>query len=377
MKKTPLYDFHQRHGGKIVDFAGYALPVQYDKGIISEHLHTRNGASLFDISHMGHLFLDTDHSTSSLEYIMPIDLNILPVGRGTISFFTSVDGGIRDDLMIAQIPAKKRSQCFYMVVNASQKHNDYAHLELFFKKEELTILDDRALVALQGPKAEKVLREVFPNFTEEMFYLDVRILGLDFGANTGEDYIIISRSGYTGEDGFEISLPNNKAEAIVEKIVSHPDAAPAGLGARDSLRLECGLCLHGHDIDRKTTPVEARLEGLMKKRRKENGGFIGHSVIQRQMKYGTERVRVGLFPEGRSPIREGVELLSERGESVGRITSGTFSPTLQRPISMGYINTEYAEPGTKVVALLRGSPVNMIVTTLPFVPLRFKRKVVR
>ncbi len=361
-KETPLFALHQELGGKIVPFAGYALPVQYPAGIMAEHKQTREAAGLFDVSHMGQLKLEGADRTAALEALVPADLSGLALGRQRYSFFTNADGGILDDLMISN-----QGDWLFLVVNAACKEADIAHLKAGLKGDvTLTELTDRALLALQGPKAADVLARLAPG-VQTLSFMDCKPVEVDGVACT------VSRSGYTGEDGYEISVPAARAEALARRLLAEDEVEPAGLGARDSLRLEAGLCLYGHDIDETTTPVEADLTWAIQKRRREEGGFPGAAVVQKQLAEGAPRRRVGLRPEGRAPMREGTILQNDKGEEVGKVTSGGFGPTVGAPVAMGYVTAELAAEGTSLQAMVRGKPLPCKVAALPFVKHNFFR----
>ena len=361
-KQTVLYALHQELGGKIVPFAGYALPVQYPAGIMAEHKQAREAAALFDVSHMGQLRLEGADRIAALEALVPADLASLAVGRQRYSFFTNDAGGILDDLMISN-----QGDGLFLVVNAACKQADIAHLKAGLEGEvTLTELSDRALIALQGPMAADVLARLAPA-VRTLAFMDCKPVDIDGAA------CLVSRSGYTGEDGFEISVPAERAEALARRLLAQEEVAPAGLGARDSLRLEAGLCLYGHDIDETTTPVEADLTWAIQKRRRLEGGFPGAAVVQRQLAEGAPRRRVGLQPQGRAPVREGAELQNDKGEVVGKVTSGGFGPTAGAPIAMGYVTAGLAAEGTPLNAMVRGKPLPCRVAALPFVPHNYFR----
>jgi aminomethyltransferase len=361
-KQTVLYALHQELGGKIVPFAGYALPVQYSAGIMAEHKQAREAAALFDVSHMGQLRLEGADRIAALEALVPADLASLAVGRQRYSFFTNDAGGILDDLMISN-----QGDGLFLVVNAACKQADIAHLKAGLEGEvTLTELSDRALIALQGPMAADVLARLAPA-VRTLAFMDCKPVDIDGAA------CLVSRSGYTGEDGFEISVPAERAEALARRLLAQEEVAPAGLGARDSLRLEAGLCLYGHDIDETTTPVEADLTWAIQKRRRLEGGFPGAAVVQRQLAEGAPRRRVGLQPQGRAPVREGAELQNDKGEVVGKVTSGGFGPTAGAPVAMGYVTAGLAAEGTPLNAMVRGKPLPCRVAALPFVPHNYFR----
>ena len=375
VKKTILFDMHERLRAKFVAFAGYKMPVQYPTGVMKEHLQVRAAAGLFDVSHMGQIKVsskrgDQIESAQCLEKLMPCDLSNLREGRQCYSFFTNEEGGLSDDLMVAN-----RGDHFFLVVNASRKFNDVSHLNnKIGDKCNIKLLDDRALIALQGPLASSVLEGINKSVSE-MFFLDVRTIKL-FEADCW-----VSRSGYTGEDGFELSIPNDDVVRVVDEILSNESVWPIGLGARDSLRLEAGLCLYGNDLNDKTTPVEASLNWAIHKSRRivdnKQMGFIGDKVILKQLQFGSKLKRVALFPKERAPIREGCKLFGtiESEVSIGSVTSGGFSPTLQKPISLGYINSDFAIKDNEIFAEVRGKRMRLLVTSLPFVKTKYKIKV--
>ena len=358
LQRTCLYDLHVELGARMVPFAGYEMPVQYPMGVMGEHQHTRAQAGLFDVSHMGQVILRAPYE--ALEALVPMDIAGLAKGRQRYAFFTDDSGGILDDLMVAN-----RGDHLFLVVNAACKDADIAHLRAHLDGVEP--ITDRALLALQGPMAEKALARLVPGVTE-MRFMDVRSLDWD---GTG---LWISRSGYTGEDGFEISLPEPRAEAFARALLAMDEVAPIGLGARDSLRLEAGLCLYGHDIDTTTSPIEAGLTWAIQKRRRAEGGFPGADRIQRELSDGPDRLRVGLRPEGRAPMREGTKLFAaeDSAEPVGTITSGGFGPSLQAPIAMGYLPVDLTKPETVVWAELRGKRLPARVVSLPFRPSTYR-----
>jgi aminomethyltransferase len=372
MKRTPLHALHIELGARFAPFAGYEMPIQYRNGILKEHLHTRASAGFFDISHMGQLALSPRHTMAdaarALEALMPIDVFGLSEGRQRYGFFTSDSGGILDDVMIAN-----RGDHWLLVVNASRKQADYELLRAALVAHcGVDALADRALIALQGPRAEEVLSALAPDIAS-MRFLDVR------AARLGQAECVVSRSGYTGEDGFEISVPANEAERLACLLLDHAAVAPVGLGARDSLRLEAGLCLYGADIDAGTTPVEAELAWAIPKSRRAGGaragGFPGADVILQQLAQGTDRRRAGLRSQERTPIRAGNLLYTDATSQVasGFVTSGSFGPSLNVPIGMGYVASPDAVTGTTLFADVRGKRVPVAVTELPFVPARYKR----
>ena len=373
LKRTPLHAIHVARGGKLVPFAGYEMPVQYPAGVLREHLHTRTSAGLFDVSHMGQIALrpksgKLEDAALALELLVPQDIVAVAPGRQRYAQFTNNEGGILDDLMVANF-----GDHLFLVVNAACKAEDEAHLRAHLSDAcVIDSLSDRALVALQGPKAEKALAKLCADVTS-MRFMDAgprKVAGIN---------AFVSRSGYTGEDGFEISVPADQAEALVTALLDDADVLPIGLGARDSLRLEAGLCLYGHDIDTATTPVEGALEWSVQKSRRRGGaragGFPGAEKILAQFETGAARRRVGLRPEGRAPVREGALLFSESsgGEPVGKVTSGGFGPSLNAPVAMGYLPSPLAALGTPVFAEVRGQRLPLTVSPMPFVPNTYKR----
>jgi aminomethyltransferase len=365
--KTPLYDAHVSLGARMVPFAGYLMPVQYD-GILAEHAHCRAAAGLFDVSHMGQATLiGPDHATTAraLEALVPADILNLQPGKQRYSQLLNAEGGILDDLMVHRLAGADGP--LGLVVNAACKDADYAHIAAHLPEGvRLDIHADRALLALQGPEAVNVLVD-----------LGADVAGWDFmdvgPATLAGIPVHLSRSGYTGEDGFEISLAATDAAALWAALVADARVKPIGLGARDSLRLEGGLCLYGHDIDTTTSPIEAGLIWSIQKRRREEGGFPGADRIKAEIAGGVARKRVGIKPEGRAPARDGTEIVDDAGNKLGIVTSGGFGPTIGGPIAMGYVAAEQAKPGTKVQLVVRGKPLPAEIVTLPFVPARFHR----
>jgi len=361
-KETPLFALHQELGGKIVPFAGYALPVQYPAGIMAEHKQAREAAALFDVSHMGQVRLEGAGRVAALEALLPAEIAKLAEGRQRYSFFTNDQGGILDDLMVSN-----QGDWLFLVVNAACKEADIAHMRANLKGDvQLTVMEDRALMALQGPKAAEVLARFAPG-VESFKFMDCKPVEVDGVA------CLVSRSGYTGEDGYEISVPADKAEALARRLLAEEEVAPVGLGARDSLRLEAGLCLYGHDIDETTSPIEADLAWAIQRRRREEGGFPGAATVQKHLAEGPPRRRVGLLPEGRAPMREGTVLQNDQGEEVGKVTSGGFGPTVGGPVAMGYVTAALAAEGTSLQAVVRGKAMPCRVAALPFVPHNFFR----
>ena len=367
---TPLHPLHVARGARMVPFAGYEMPVQYPDGIIAEHTHTRDAAGLFDVSHMGQAFLvGPDHATAAraLEELVPADIVSLAPGRQRYTQLTDSNGGILDDLMVTRSADPDEDGVLMLVVNAARKEEDYAHLASALPAGvRLIRADHRALIALQGPKAAAVLERHCAG-AAAMAFMTAKSASFD-----GID-CHVSRSGYTGEDGYEISVKANRVRAIAERLLGHGEVKPIGLGARDSLRLEAGLCLYGHDIDTSTSPVEAGLTWSIQKRRREEGGFAGAERVLAELRDGAPRVRVGLRPEGRVPAREGAEIRSSDGAPIGKVTSGGFSPTLGAPIAMGYVERAFAAPGTPVALVVRGKDIPAKVAALPFVPHRYHR----
>ena len=373
LKRTPLHALHIASGGKMVPFAGYEMPVQYATGVLREHLHTRTGAGLFDVSHMGQIVLRPKSGTladagRALERLAPQDILAVAPGRQRYAQFTNESGGILDDLMVANF-----GEFLFLVVNAACKAEDEAHLRA--RLSDVCIIEplpDRALIALQGPQAEAVLAKFCPEVTAMRF--------MDAGRRrVGGIECFVSRSGYTGEDGFEISVPAEAAERIARDLLADSDVLPIGLGARDSLRLEAGLCLYGHDIDTSTTPVEGALEWSIQKSRRRGGaragGFPGADLILAQLEQGAPRRRVGFKPEGRAPVREGAPLFADAASSepIGAVTSGGFGPSLNAPVAMGYLPSSKATQGGLVFAELRGQRLPLRISPIPFVPNAYKR----
>lgn len=366
LARTPLYKLHVELGARMVPFAGYSMPVQYADGILKEHLHTRAQAGLFDVSHMGQVRLRGPGAAAALETLVPVDIVDLPAGQQRYALFTNDAGGVMDDLMVANF-----GDFLFVVVNAACKGQDIAHLQSRIGKLcEVEVLADRALLAIQGPAAATVMARLAPELSKMLFMNVTR-------ATLAGAECLVSRSGYTGEDGYEISVPAERAEALARELMSQPEVKPIGLGARDSLRLEAGLCLYGHDLDTKTTPVESSLLWALSKPRRADGarpgGYPGAAVILQQIAAGVSRKRVGLLPRDRAPVREGAALVDEKGEPIGVVTSGGFGPTLNGPVAMGYVRADLAKPGTLVQALVRGKPMPLEVARTPFVPNRYYR----
>jgi aminomethyltransferase len=370
-KRTPLHDLHVAAGARMVPFAGYEMPVQYPMGVLKEHLWTREKAGLFDVAHMGLCFLQgPDHATTAraLEAMVPADIQALAPGQQRYTQLLADDGGIIDDLMVTRSPGPVEDGNLVLVVNAACKDADYAHIRQRLPDTvKLFVTDRRALIALQGPAAATVLARHIPGIDALGFMTGT------FGTLLGHT-VFATRSGYTGEDGFEIAVPDTAAAAVWQKLMSEPEVAAVGLGARDSLRLEAGLCLYGHDIDTSTSPIEAALAWSIQKRRRVEGGFPGAERIQRELTEGATRRRIGIEPNGRAPAREGTEVLSASGETIGMITSGGFGPSVNGPVAMGYVTQAHAQPGTKLQLVVRGTPMPAEVVALPFVPHRYFRK---
>lgn len=363
-----LHDLHVALGGKMVPFAGYEMPVQYPAGVMKEHLHTRVAAGLFDVSHMGQVILrpkgSYEETALAFEKLMPVDVLGVVQGRQRYGIFTNPEGGILDDLMFAN-----RGDHLFVVVNAGCKHADISHMTAHLSAVcDVIPVTDRALLALQGPQAEAVFARMVPAVAA-MRFMDVAVLPWN-----GVD-LWVSRSGYTGEDGFEISVPDAVALEFAKTLLDQPEVMPIGLGARDSLRLEAGFCLYGHDIDTTTTPVEAGLNWAIQKVRRtggaREGGFPGAARILRELAAGPARKRVGLRPEGRAPMREGVALSAT--SPVGHITSGGFGPSVEAPIAMGYVSSDYSAIGTRLTGEVRGKPLAVTVAQMPFQPTTYKR----
>ena len=368
--RTPLYPLHVELGARFTPFAGYEMPVQYRSGILAEHLHTRSQAGLFDVSHMGQAYLDgPDHETTAraLENLTPADIVGLAPGRQRYTQLLNADGGVVDDLMATRPPGANGR--IALVVNAERKTADFAALRAALPANVvLTVADDAALVALQGPAAAGVLARLAPGEgVETMAFMTSRALALD-----GFD-VTVSRSGYTGEDGFEISLPAEDAVAFARRLLAESEVEPIGLGARDTLRLEAGLCLYGHELDETTDPVEAGLTWSIPKRRRAEGGFPGAARIQAALAEGPPRKRVGLRLLGRAPARAGAEIIGVSGEPIGRVTSGGFGPSIGAPIAMGYVARDHAEIGAPVGLVVRGKPLPATVDALPFHPHAYYR----
>ncbi|RMQ44558.1 Aminomethyltransferase [Pseudomonas cichorii] len=365
---TPLHTLHRELGAKMVPFAGYDMPVQYPAGVMKEHLHTREKAGLFDVSHMGQILLTGANAAQALETLAPVDIIDLPVGMQRYAMFTNENGGILDDLMVANLGNDQ----LMLVVNAACKNEDLAHLRKHLASQCSIepLFEERALLALQGPQAVTVLARLAPQVADMTFmqFASVTLLGVD---------CYVSRSGYTGEDGYEISVPVAQAESLARRLLDEPEVAPIGLGARDSLRLEAGLCLYGHDMNSETTPVEASLLWAVSKARRADGeragGFPGAEKIFAQQQAGVNKKRVGLLPQERTPVREGSEIVDAEGQTIGSVCSGGFGPTLGGPLAMGYLESRFSALETPVWAMVRGKKVPMLVSKMPFVAQRYFR----
>jgi aminomethyltransferase len=370
-RETPLAALHRELGGKLVDFAGYLLPVQYPAGIMAEHRQCRESAALFDVSHMGQVELrgpmGPEGVDAALETLVPADVRGLPEGRQRYTLFTNAAGGILDDLIVARLAGADGPGRLFLVVNAARKADDLAHLRANLPGVEVRELTGRALIALQGPKAVDALARRAPAAAKLRF---LSIAEMDVAGVPA----IVSRSGYTGEDGFEISLPAEAAEGVARALLGEPEVEAAGLGARDSLRLEAGLCLYGHDLTPDIGPVEAGLAWTIGARRREEGGFPGAEAILKRLANGVARRRVGLKPEGRAPVREGAPLLDDDGRTVGFVTSGGFGPTVGGPVAMGYVTEVLSTVGTGLFAEVRGKRLPVVVAPLPFVAHRTAKR---
>jgi aminomethyltransferase len=367
---TPLHGLHVELGARMVPFAGYDMPIHYSSGILAEHLQTRASAGLFDVSHMGQARLDgPDHATTALalERLCPADILALAPGRQRYTQFLNAEGGVIDDLMVTRPPGADGR--LGLVVNASRKAVDFALLDQALPAEvRLMRLDQAALIAVQGPAAARALARLAPESEiAAMPFMSARPIRFEAFATQ------VSRSGYTGEDGFEISLPAGEAEAFARRLLRESEIEPIGLGARDSLRLEAGLCLYGHELDETIDPIEAGLAWSIQKRRRVEGGFPGTARVQRALAEGPARRRVGIRLEGRAPAREGADIVSASSEPIGRVTSGGFGPSVGAPIAMGYVASAHAAPGTTLTLMVRGKPLAARVASLPFYPHAYHR----
>lgn len=373
LKRTPLFALNAELGGKMVPFAGYEMPVQFPAGILKEHLHTRAAAGLFDVSHMGQAWLHLEGKggheeiAAALETLVPGEIKALKPGQIRYTLLMNDEGGIRDDFMVSRPLASEKAGTLFLVVNAGTKDADFAYIAAALKgRAKLERLESRALIALQGPKAAEALERIVPGVAA-MSFMTIATFAWERAD------LLVSRSGYTGEDGYEISVPGALATAFARVLLADPTVAPIGLGARDSLRLEAGLCLYGHDIDEQTTPVEAGLTWAIGKRRKLEKGFPGADKILDQLFNGAKRVRVGIKPDGRAPAREGAEIVDTSGAPAGRITSGGFGPTFNGPIAMGYVRADLANDGTELGLIVRGQKLPARVAPMPFVQKRFHK----
>ncbi|MFN4225604.1 MAG: glycine cleavage system aminomethyltransferase GcvT [Hyphomonas sp.] len=377
LRRTALYGLHVQEGARLVPFAGYEMPVQFPAGVKEEHLWTRTQAGLFDVSHMGPCFLTLASGTRAgaaaheeiaalIETLVPSDIRRLKPGQARLTVLLNEEGGILDDLIITRPYEEDRQGELYIVVNGAMKDQDWGIFERALAgRAVLTRADDGVLFALQGPKAETVLAAIFPVCAELKFMESRRVV------QDGEVYVI-SRCGYTGEDGFEVLARASAGTALVRRLLDDPAVRPIGLGARDSLRLEAGLCLYGHDLSPEISPVEADLSWVIQKRRREAGDFPGAARILRELKEGAARRRVGIRPLERAPAREGTEVFIG-GRAIGLVTSGGFGPSLDAPVAMGYVETAHAAPGTKVDLMVRGKARPAEIAALPFLPARYKR----
>ena len=354
-QKTALYNYHKTLGAKFVPFAGYEMPIQYKDGIVKEHIYTRTGAGFFDVSHMGQLFISGNENLSkTLEKIIPADLKELKLNHSKYSFLLNDKGGVIDDLIIT-----KRSKGFLISLNAACKDKDINQISKYLDKSIKYSLDQKnSLIALQGPKSAEILEKIFKGVIQLKF-----MQGGEFKYEDSDSYV--TRSGYTGEDGFEISIDNKKVKNLINFFIEN-NVKPIGLGARDTLRLEAGLCLYGHDLDENINPIEANLKWAISKRRRSEGGFNGFDIIKKDLENGTSKIRVGIIPEGRIIAREGVKIFSDDEKEIGKITSGSFGPSLNQPVAMGYVNTKYSKEGTMVNVKVRDKIYNAKICKLPF-----------
>ncbi|MFT7387639.1 MAG: aminomethyltransferase [Candidatus Endobugula sp.] len=367
---TPLHALHNELGAKMVPFAGYSMPVQYPAGVKTEHLHTRKEAGLFDVSHMGQLTVSGEGIVDALEKLLPIDIGALDINQQSYALLTNEDGGILDDLIIT----RWTEDTFFIVVNAACKEQDIAHFRKHLPNATIEVLSSRALLALQGPSAKDVVEVITP-VACELTFMRGCVVTIHLDDTAVECYV--TRSGYTGEDGFEISIPNEHADAVARLLLSFECVEAIGLGARDSLRLEAGLCLYGHDMNTETNPIDASLLWSISKSRRPGGvkagGFFGTKNVFAAIEKGSERKRVGLFIDGRAPVREGAVLVDANDNTVGIVTSGGFGPSINKPIAIGYANKSVAALGTGLFALVRGKKLPVIVSRMPFVEQRYHR----
>ncbi len=360
LRKTPLYTAHSQAGAKIVSFAGYEMPIQYPKGIMGEHNHVRNAAGLFDVSHMGHIMIHGDDLAAKFEGLVVADLLELPENHMKYSLLTNPEGGVIDDLMITRVKGG-----LYLVVNASRKAVDLAHIQSYLGKDRVEYLPSKSLLALQGPKAAPILSQLVPGIDKLKFMTIAQ-------TSIGGMNAVISRSGYTGEDGYEIAIDAKDAEPVAQLLLKNQDVSWIGLGARDTLRLEAGLCLYGQELDETTTPIEADLKWTLGKRRRIEGNFLGEGIIKQQLQNGAARKRVCIRPDGRNIARGGAEIFLDN-KKIGVVTSGTFSPTLNAPIAMGYVETQFSQIGQAVQLSIRDQLVPAKISPAPFVPSRYYR----
>jgi len=374
LKRTKLFNKHVAAGAKMVPFAGYDMPVQYPLGVLGEHNHTREKCGLFDVSHMGQCFIEAADGTfetaaKALEKIVPADIQSLEPGQQRYSQFLNADGGILDDLMISRLGLEGHTHKLYLVVNAGCKDDDFAHIEKHLPDGvSLDIKDDLlSLIALQGPKAVDVLGAMNPTVKDLTFMTHTDLMITD------SIWVHVSRSGYTGEDGYEIAVKHDDVEALVDKFLEHPDVELIGLGARDSLRLEAGLCLYGHDIDTSVSPIEAGLIWSIQKHRRKDGDYLGAARIQADLADKTTKRLVGIQPEGRAPAREHTEIQDMDGNAIGEITSGGFGPTVGGPVAMGYVARPFVKAGTDIQLIVRGKARPAKVAKLPFAPHNYYR----
>jgi aminomethyltransferase len=366
IKQTALHDLHVDLGAKMVPFAGYSMPVQYPMGISKEHLQTRTHAGLFDVSHMGQVLLKGDNAAKALETLVPVDIMDLPAMKQRYALFTNERGGVMDDLMVTNA-----GDHLFVVVNAACKDQDIRHMrENIGNDVEIEVLEDRALLALQGPQAAAVMSRL-TKIDDDMIFMTAANLEID-GIEC-----FVTRSGYSGEDGFEISVHNDDAMQLARTLLAQPEVEPVGLGARDSLRLESGLCLYGHDLDENTTPVESSLLWALSKVRRADGerpgGYPGAKIIMDQIANGVERKRVGIKPQGRMPVRDGAVLMDKDDNEIGIVTSGGFGPSVGGPVAMGYVKIAYVAPETELFAIVRGKQVPVQVVKLPFIKQNYYR----
>ncbi len=377
LKQTPLHALHVKLGARMVDFAGYDMPVQYPEGIMAEHNWTRTHCGVFDVSHMGPCFLSLptlggegahEHIAAIVEKLVPSDIKGLAPGKNQLSVLLDQNGGILDDLMICRPAEPELQGSLYIIVNAGTKDQDFALLQQAAGHDaKLTRADDRALIAVQGPEAEEVIRHLIPHVDNLVFMQHVRVEHLTYG------HMIVNRCGYTGEDGYEILVRPDHAEEFVSRLLEDLRVKPIGLGARDSLRLEAGLCLYGHDIDTNASPISGSLAWMVSKPRRERADFPGAQRIMGEIKNGAPKKRVGIKPLGRAPAREGVEVQSADGKTIGVVTSGGFGPTVNAPVAMGYVDAAHAKAGTPLKLIVRGKALDAEVVALPFVPHNYKR----